>query len=102
MMEFCYDVHSRQRPKLVSLIWPQFRQSERSSAPAVCELGKIFALPSLRRRCVNRVAGESRGSRLTLEPQNDFAIHSAKLATATRHIDAVSESLAANDAINRQ
>lgn len=85
-----------------SLTCPQTRQSARfvelfrSSRPA------SFALPSLRRRCVNRVARPSFRMDPSRESQKDFAIHSAKLATAVRHMSAVSDSVDANDAINRQ
>lgn len=61
-----------------------------------------LALPALRWRCVNRAAGASLFIGLILESQKHFAIHSAKLATSLRHIIAVSESMVANDAINRQ
>jgi len=48
------------------------------------------------------VAGPSFRIGLGRESQKDFAIHSAWLATALRHMSAVSDKVDANDAIKRQ
>jgi len=63
-------------PLEAGLICPQIRQSA-SLEEVVSSKPTSFALPSLRRRGVNRVAGASLRIGLSREPQMDLEIHSA-------------------------
>jgi hypothetical protein len=78
-------VQPRQMPLEPSLICPQIRQRA-SLEEFVSSRPESFALPSLLRRCVKRVAGAALFIGLILESQMDFLIHSAKLATAVFHM----------------